>query len=97
MQISDHATEELEDWDSEEPIEDESERSAWAELAQPASEDVSDEDAFWAKVPEHLGDGTLLEDAEDDRWIDKLKKKLPVTKDPDTKAEENGVSGGPIQ
>ena len=85
MQISDHVTEEVEDWDSEEDDETEREKSAWDQLALPATEGENDDAEFWAKVPEHLGDGTLLDDAEDDRWIDKLKKKLPAAKDTDDK------------
>jgi hypothetical protein len=44
--------------------------------------DASDDDSFWSKVPEHLGDGTLLDDEEG--WIDRLKKRLPVGKDADS-------------
>jgi hypothetical protein len=92
MQISDHVTEEVEDWDGDEEDESEHEKSAWDQLSLPATEGSSEEEGFWAKVPEHLGDGSLLDDPEDDRWIDKLKKKLPAAKEADadeTKAEKS--------
>jgi hypothetical protein len=51
------------------------ESSAWDQLSLPTNDVASDEESFWSRVPEHLGDGSLLED--DEGWIDKLKRRLP--------------------
>jgi hypothetical protein len=88
MQLSDHVTEEVEDWDAQDEEPTDREKSAWDQLARPTAEDATEEEEFWSKVPEHLGDGTLLDDVADDRWIDKLKKKLPATKETEGESQE---------
>jgi len=87
MQITEGATKEVEDWDEGSG----EESTTWDQLAMPADETDPEEKEFWDKVPEHLGDGTLMDD-EDPEWIEKLRKKWPFGQKEEDSSEEDSPS-----